>query len=54
MDPMLWTEIKILLCKVKWQNAFKDEDIDSVHKKELFGREVRTNESQAFAQAVVS
>ena len=33
---------------------FKDEDIDSVHKKELFGREVRTNESQAFAQAVVS
>ncbi|MBP5791802.1 MAG: hypothetical protein J6W80_06075 [Kiritimatiellae bacterium] len=51
MDPMLWTEIKILLASLKWQNAFKDEDIDSVHKMELFGREVRTNESQAFAQS---
>ena len=54
MDPMVWTEIKILLASLKWSNAFKDEDIDSTHKMELFGREVRLNESQAFAQAVVS
>lgn len=54
MDPMLWTEIKILLASIKWDNAFKDEDIDSVHKKMLFGKEVRLNESQAFAQALVA
>lgn len=54
MDPMLWTEIKILLASLKWDNAFKDEDIDTVHKRVLFGKEVRLNESQAFAQKLVA
>lgn len=54
MDPMLWTEIKILLASVKWNNAFKDEDVDTTHKKMLFGKEVRLNESQAFAQKLVA
>ena len=54
MDPMLWTEIKILLCSLKWQNAFEDEDIDTTHKKSLFGKEVRLNESQAFSLPLVA
>ena len=54
MDPMLWTEIKILLASLKWNNAFKDEDIDTTHKRMLFGKEVRLNESQAFAQKLVA
>lgn len=54
MDPMLWTEIKILLASLKWNNAFEDKQIDGVHKMELFGRTVRTNESQAFAQSLVA
>lgn len=54
MEPKLWTEIKILLASLKWQNAFKDEDIDTTHKRMLFGKEVRLNESQAFAQKLVA
>jgi len=54
MDPMLWTEVKILLASLKWSNAFKDEDIDTTHKRMLFGKEVRLNESQAFAQKLVA
>ena len=53
MDPQLWTEIKILLASLKWSNAFEDRQIDGLHKMELFGRTVRLNESQAFAQALV-
>lgn len=54
MDPMLWMEIKILLAKINWQNAVEEKHVDTLHTQSLFGREVRLNDSQKFAQQLVT